>query len=275
MPAVAATVLAFTLPIAACSGSSGSSGSSGTSGSVTGQSKVKTLKAGQLRVATQSDDKPYSYVDGTNDEGYTLDLVTDIAKRLGLTPQFVYVDFSAIIPSVVSGSVDIGASSISNTPARQKIINFSDPTLFGPEAIVASKDSGITSDPKTLAGKRLGVLQGTIQDDYATKHWSNAKIVRFPDDNTMYTAVKTGSVDAAFGDEPLAASTAASRSNLHIVMNIVDKTEPFAIAFNKKNPALKDAFNKQLNILINDGTVEKLAKKYLPQVPVDPAFKPK
>lgn len=265
-----AITLAGVVALAGCSASTSPSASP----SAKASSTLKTISQGVVRVGAQSDNPPYSYVVGTDDRGYTTELVKDMAKRLDLKPQVVYLDFSALIPSVVSGSLDIAASSISDTPEREKIVDFGLPMLFGPEAVLATKSSGITSNPASLTGKRLAVLQGTIQDTYATDNWK-AQVVRFPDQNSQYAALKTGTVDALFGDQPLAATTAAANPKLKIVITIIDKTSPFAIAFNKKNPALRDAFNKQFKALVADGTVEKLQKKYLPGLPIADQFKPK
>lgn len=262
--------LAWAMAVAACS----SSTSPSTSSTANAGSKLKTINQGVVRVGAQSDNKPYSYVVESQDRGYTTDLVKTIAKRLDLKPEIVYLDFSALIPSVVSGSLDISASSISVTPAREKIVNFGDPTLYGPEAVLAAKSSGITSDPASLTDKRLAVIQGTIQDAYATDNWK-AQVVRFPDTNSQYAALKTGTVDALFGDQPLAAETATANSKLAIVITIIDKTSPFAIVFNKNNPELKDAFNKEFKALVADGTVQELQKKYLPGLPIADQFKPK
>lgn len=262
--AVAVVTLAVACSLAGCSPS--------TSPTASTDGTVETIVPGVVRVGSQSDNKPYSFVNDNKDLGYTIELVQDIAKRLNLKTQIVYLDFSALIPSVVSGSIDIAASSISDTAEREKIVDFSDPILFGPQAVLAAKEGGVTSDPASLAGKRLAVVQGTVQDSYATAHWK-ANVVRFPDQNSQYAALKTGSVDALFGDQPLAAEAEASNSSLEIVLSIPDETSPFAIVFNKKNADLKDAFNKELKSLIADGTVERLQDKYLPGVPINDMFK--
>lgn len=260
--------LVAALALSGCSGSEDSAASDSESG-------LKTIQKGEIRIGAQSDNPPYSMIMAGGDEGYTTEIVKTIAERLNLEPKFSYMDFAALLPSVVSKNVDIAASSITATPEREKEVNFSAPTIFGPVSIVASKDSGITEDTDSLAGKRLGVIQGATTDIYATANWPDAKIVRFPDTNSTYSAVKSGTVDAVYGDQPLAAKTADENDNLELVTTFTNRDEPFAIAFNKNNPELRDAFDKEFASLIEDGTVEKLHVKYLPDVPVSDDFKPK
>ena len=58
--------------------------------------------------------------------------------------------------------------------------------------MLTTKASGIDSS-KDLAGKRLGVVQGTLQETYAAQHFPKANLVRFPDNNAAVSCTDTAS----------------------------------------------------------------------------------
>jgi polar amino acid transport system substrate-binding protein len=268
---VTAAVLILSATLAGCSPAAPKS--DGADASAATDAPFSTITPGVIRVASQPDNKPYSYTEGSKNVGLDTELVQTIAKKLGFKIEIVAMDFAAMIPSVVSNSVDIAASSVSNTEERRKIVDFSDATLFGPVAVITSKGSGVTDDMDTLEGKRLAVNQGTVQDQYAQDNWK-ADIVRFPDNNSGVAALKVGSVDAVFMDAPLAQESVDNNKNLEVALLISDIDDPYGIVFNKANPEMRDAFNKELAALIADGTLERLQTKYLPDLPINAQFKP-
>ena len=100
--------------------------------------------------------------------GFDNDLITAVAAKLNLKPEFVGTDFSALLSQVNGGQFDLGSSSITVTEARKKTVAFSNGYDFGYLGLNTTKDSGITSFDQ-LTGKRVVVVQGTVQDDYATQ----------------------------------------------------------------------------------------------------------
>jgi polar amino acid transport system substrate-binding protein len=175
---------------------------------------------------------------------------------------------------VVSGQLDLAAASISITAERQKIVDFSDPYMVGPIAVMSSADSGITDDVDSLAGVRLGLIQGTIQDSYAQENGFDSEIVRFPDNNSGVAALKAGSIDGFFMDAPLAETYVADDPSLELPIVIFDNQSPYGIAFSKDNTDLTAAFDADLKELITDGTLAELQQKWLPSLPVAEQFKP-
>ena len=54
-----------------------------------------------------------------------------------------------------------------------------------------------------LAGKKVGVQQGTTGKSYTEENATGADIVSFPSDAEMYQAIKAGQVDALLQDLPV------------------------------------------------------------------------
>ena len=259
---VIATALAAALALAGCAAASDAPAN--TLGTITG---------GTLRVGTLTDTKPYAYVENGVTKGFDVEMLEEVAKRLDLKVEFVTQEFSALLPSVSNGLLDIATASISNTEERRKIVDFSDTYFIGYISVIASKTGGVTEDPASLKGKRLGLIQGTIQDGYAQANFG-ADIVRFPDNNAAIAALKSGTIDAHFLDYPVAQDYADKDANLSIPISVAVPEYPVGFAISKKNKALTKAVNDQIKALIDDGTWLKIETKYFPEQPVDDMFKP-
>ena len=266
---------AMAVSLAAALALSGCSGSASLDKPTAANDSLKTISEGVLRVGTVTDNKPYSYIKDEKNAGLDIDVMKEFAERQNLKIEFVQIEFSSLIPSVVSGQIDVAAASVSNTEKRREIVDFSDPYMIGPIAVLTTKGSSVTEDTSSLEGIRLGLIQGTIQDGYAEQHNFKSDIVRFPDNNTGVAALKTGGIDAFFMDAPLAANYAEAESSFEIPIVIFDEQAPYGIVFNKKNTQLRDAFNEALHAMIADGTLEKLQEIHLPALPVNDIFKAK
>lgn len=89
-----------------------------------------------------------------------------MAAKLGLKPQYVTQDFSSLLASVNNRQFDVAAASIAITKVREQLVDFTNGYLVGYLGVMAPPGAGITSRT-SLAGKRVAVMQGTIEDTYA------------------------------------------------------------------------------------------------------------
>ncbi|MEV6831130.1 ABC transporter substrate-binding protein [Amycolatopsis sp. NPDC051102] len=261
-----AVLIAFAavLGLAACG-----SGSSTAAGNPYG-----LITPGQLRVASLGDAKPYTFTAADGQfTGFDVELFRDVAKRMGVTDVvFTGQDFSAILPGVANGQFDTGVAAIGITDARRKTVDFSTGYLAGYLTVITTKNSGITS-ADALAGRRLGVVQGSLQEAYAVKHFPRTDLVRFPDNNAAVSALTRGSVDAHFLDYEAAKSYIA-QFGLASAADIPSFDAPAGFAIKKGHTALKDALDKALVAAMEDGTWKKLYEKWFPGSPMPKQYLP-
>jgi polar amino acid transport system substrate-binding protein len=258
-----AVVLASTLALAACGSQSSSS-----------NNPLGTREKGVIRVASVGDAKPYTYTDAHGTfTGFDVELLKNVAHRVGLRTQFSGQDFSGLLAAVNNGQYDVGAAAIGITPERKQTVDFSNGYLVGYLSILARDGSGVTN-ADSLAGKRLGVLQGSLQEQYALKHFPKAQLVRFPDNNSAVAALGSGSIDAHFLDIAAAQDYAKQRANLKIVANIPSFDAPAGFAVKKGNTALRNALDRGLHAAIKDGTWLRLYKRFFPSLPVPKQYTP-
>lgn len=242
------TAGALTLTLAACGGAS--------AGPTT------------LRVGTLSDAPPSIYLENGRFTGYDNELLRDIAKREGFEVEFVGTEFSSLLAGVATGKFDIGSSSISSTEARKKTIAFSNGYNTGFTTVVTAKGANLKA-AGSLGGKRLGVVQGSVQDEFAGKV-AGAQVVRFPDYNAGFAQLKNGTLDGwvvpqDIGQKYLEQNPAVP---LELGYTAEDKDTPSAFAVAKSNPELLKKLNAGLAAAIADGTVARIYGQFYKNTPL-------
>lgn len=267
--AVAAAALATVLALSGCGGSSSASDATSQ------ENPYGLIQSGTVRVASLGDSKPYTFTDAQgNFTGFDVELFKDVAKRAGVdNVVFTGQDFSAILPAVANGQFDVGVAAIGITDKRKETVDFSEGYLAGYLTVLTTKDSGI-KDAGGLAGKRLGVVQGTLQEAYAVKNFTAANLVRFPDNNSAISAVNSGSADAHFLDYE-AAKDYQKQHGLVSVADIPSFDAPAGFAVAKGKTAFKEALNKGLAEAMEDGTWKRLYEKWFPGSPMPEQYLPK
>ncbi|MEV8375857.1 ABC transporter substrate-binding protein [Kribbella sp. NPDC056861] len=230
------------------------------------------IQSGTLRIGTLTDAPPNVYLKDGKFTGFDNDLITAVAAKLNLKPEFVGTDFSALLSQVNGGQFDLGSSSITITEARKKTVAFSNGYDFGYLGLNTTKTSGISKFDQ-LGGKRVVVVQGTVQDDYATQ--KSLDPVRVPNYNAAVGQLKAGTADAWISPAEIGEKMAKEQGGGVVILAAKElSSAPTAFAVAKSNDKLREAVNKALDEVIADGTWTKLVEQYYPGRPVPETFKP-
>ncbi|MVA18622.1 transporter substrate-binding domain-containing protein [Agrobacterium vitis] len=230
-----------------------------------------------ISVGTMGDSKPYTFITSDGQfTGFDIELFLNVAERMGFKKDqvvFTGQEFSALMPSVANGRFDVAVAAIGTTDARKKTVDFSDGYLAGYLSVL-TPDAKIT-DAAGLKGKRLGVVQGTLQEIYATKNFKDTDLVKFPDNNSAVSALNNGTVDAHFLDYEAAKDYTDRFKALKIAVNIPSFDAPAGFVIRKGNDGLREAFNKGLHAAMQDGTWKTLYEKWFPGSPMPADYLPK
>jgi polar amino acid transport system substrate-binding protein len=261
---VAASAAVAVLALSAC-------GSSASSSTAAKDNPYGLQEAGTIRVGTLTDAPPNVYLKDGKFTGFDNDLLTAVAGKLDLKVQFVGTDFSALLAQVKNKKFDLGSSSITITDARKKTVDFTNGYDFGYFGLDVPAGSDIKSFDQ-LKGKRVAVVQGTVQDDYATKGGLNP--VRVPDYNSALNQLKSGTAQAWVAPAEIGEKTAKDSGGKVTVAAKQLSSAPTAFAVAPGNTAFRKALNTALDQVIKDGTWTKLQEQYYPGRPVPKDFKP-
>jgi ABC-type amino acid transport substrate-binding protein len=206
-------------------------------------------------------------------DGFEYCLAANMAYRAGLDRVIVVNrSFAQVIAGQATG-FDIALSEITITAERQKVVNFTEPYFNSDQGILVK--TGTKIDKDSIRNMRLAAEQSTTTLQFIM---DNIKPVEhpmvFPSVAGMYAALAAGQVDAVLFDTPNVLTRAKESDGLFKVVGRYDMGERWGGVLNKDSPNLA-AFNKLIEEFQKDGTLERLAARYLaPNLGMDPAKLP-
>jgi polar amino acid transport system substrate-binding protein len=272
------------LALAGCGGSSSSSSSGGTSGaSSCAKSALTLVHSGQLTVGTDNpayppwfggaEKSPWKVSDPRSGQGFESAVTYAVATKLGFAKNevnWIVVPFNtSFAPGPKKFDFDI--NEISYTPARAKVVGFSDSYYNVNQAVVAKRGTKIAQAQSTadLQPYKLGAQIGTTSYQYITEFIKPSKQPAVFDTNdAAVAALKNGQIDGLVVDLPTAFYvTAAQVPNSKIVGQFPtgNAGERFGMVFEKGNK-LVGCVNHALNQLKADGSLQKIQEKWLAKV---------
>jgi polar amino acid transport system substrate-binding protein len=269
-------VLAFALLLAGCGGGSKSSSSGMTTSSQSSGSAI-TAPAGVKSSGTLvfCSDITYppeeSYKPGTTTpEGSDIDIGKYIADKMGVKARFDNTGFDGIIAALLAKKCDAIISGMNDTPERRKQVSFVDYLKVGQSFMVKKGNPAHITGIDSLAGKSASVETGTTNKDYLdaqskrlTSMGKKAiKVVTFPKDTDAANALRTGRVDAYFGDAPVVAYYIEQTPDAFALGGNPVNPIPIGIAIRKSNNDLRVAVTKGIHMIYADGTMDQILKRW-------------
>jgi polar amino acid transport system substrate-binding protein len=237
---------------------------------------VNALGLGQpgvLTVGTLSDAPPSICINAAGQfTGFDNELLRAIADKLGLRVDFVGTEFSGLLAQTASRRFDVASSSITTTEARRQTVNFTNGYDFGYFSLVVPSGSPISGFGQLGPGQRIGVVQGTVQEEYVI-NTLKLQPVKYPDYNTVYASLKTRQIDAWVAPSQQASGTVQPGDPAQIVENTFSLDNFVAYAVARDNQPLVDALNSGLDAVIADGTWSRLYSDWVPRA-LPPGWKP-
>lgn len=247
MAAAAATIFA-----AGCGGSSNKNQAAGSSNQQV------------IRVGAETTFPPFEFSQDDKYVGFDIDLADAVIKQMGGKMEFKSMGFDALIPALQSGQLDLAVSGMDNTPERAKKVLFSDPYFdSNGYVIVVKNDNTTVNDWGDLQGKTVAAQVGT-QDVQKAQDAGAGEVKQLNSFADLLTAVKSGTVDAAVFDQPVALyyiNNQGAGKDVKIVGN-PEKGNPFAMAMKKDNTKLQEQVNKALKEIKENGTYDKIYQKW-------------
>ncbi len=220
-------------------------------------------KSGKIRIAVDLGVPPYGLTDDKmQPSGSDIDTAKLLAKDWGL--EFVHVPTTGAsrIPSLQTDKADLVISTLSITPDRAKVIDFTLGYAVIRTVIAATK----ATDVKKLAdldGKTVGTVRGTTHDTQLTKEGPKGmKLVRYEDDATEAQAFLSGQVDIISTGELLVSPISKKNPARQLEVKFVLDTFILAVGVKKDETRLRDEVNKWISAKLKDGTLNAIYKKH-------------
>ena len=232
------------------------------------EAKVQTLMPGVLRIGTYFVNPPFEYISTGKRVGFEIDLMNEIARRLHLRSVFVNTQWEVILQQMQESSYDCIVGGITITPARQKILAWSDPYMITTLSLVVNRAR--TPQIQSIADMKeatVGVQAATTDYDVAMAmqkrgEIGNVKVYPFDQIANAMTDLAAGQITAVMKVYPVAAWLARRTPGLRIVAQMPDDPQPLGIGFDKDNLGLVTAVNAALAEMKQDGTYGRLVGKW-------------
>lgn len=228
-----------------------------------GADTVADIKArGTIRIAIDLGSPPYGTTDAQmKPTGSEVESAELLAAFLGVKLVIVEVTSPNRIPFLQTGKADAVMASLSITPERQKVIDYSEPYAVIPILIAAPKSVAITS-LEDLKGKTVATTRGSTNDAEATKQLTGSTIIRYDDDATLVTALVSGQNDILCSSNGIQAAINARRKDDPLETKLVLKVNPYAAGLRKGDTALKAAIDAWVATDLKNGKLNAIYKKY-------------
>lgn len=221
-----------------------------------------------LRVGAYPANPPWQNqaADGTF-EGFEVDIVDEIARRLGRTVDIQPYDFRALFVATASGRADMVISSLTITDERLESQSFTQPYVEGALGI-GIRDGEPIAQLSDLKGRTVGAIATSFGESYMKEHEAEvgySELRSYDSVANMLTDLQAGRVDAVVNDE-VGLRYAFGQMQGLTVGGTVRTGELFAIMMPKDSPLLGEV-NDAISAMKEDGTMARLYEKWLGTAP--------
>lgn len=219
-----------------------------------------------LRVGTNPEFPPFEYVGDSGEiEGIDVEIINAIAADLGMTVQMEAMDFDALVPSLVSGKLDVAIAGMTITKDRKNSVLFSEPYFDATQVVILREDSDINT-VEDLAGKKVGVQLGTTGDLMMSEpEYGVGEVSRYNKAMDAALDLQNGRLDAVVIDTLPARQFVLSLDGLIMRDDILKDApvESYGIAVPMGQEELVEKINDSLERMMEDGTFDAILVKYV------------
>nr|BBH94124.1 hypothetical protein KTA_23230 [Thermogemmatispora argillosa] len=261
-------LLCLALILAACGGSSAPSSGGGNATS----NKYGLITPGVLTVGSDTTYPPQEFIDPATNQpkGFDIDLITEIARRLGLQTRIVTDGFDTIFDDLAAHRFDLVISAVTINPDRQKKFEFI-PYFNAGESLLVEKGNPLhITSVDQLCGQNVGVQTGTVeQTDLQTASENCTKAGKPPihltvlnDQTEVVQLLANHRVVATYQDSPVTDYYLKQNPGKFEVGGSVVNAAPEGIMFRKGDTALYNAVKSAFDAMRSDGTYKQLIDKW-------------
>ena len=204
---------------------------------------------------------PFVFIDNNNFVGVDIELAKDIAKELKRPLEIKVVPFTDVIPLIMTGTADMGASGVSITPERSNQVAFSDPYETGVRRFLVKEDSTF-EEIDDLLGKVIGAKRGTTNEVFAAENLHAREIYHYDNATQGIIGLLNNEIDALIDDEGEADLAAGKYIGRVKMLNIAIPAEQYAFPIKIGNDEVKAAANKVIADKRANGELQALFRRF-------------
>lgn len=222
--------------------------------------------AGKIVAATEMHYAPFDMLVNGKYEGFDRDMFDEVAKELGVTPEYQDLPWTSILPGLEVKKFDFVLAPVTFTKERAARYAFTRPIAPATVGLVQKKGGALTK-PEDIKGKTVGVQKGTAQEKqtqaYAEKI-GGATVKGYGTPDEAYADLAAGRLDAVAGSSPNLAYLAKTRGDQFAVVQPAFGAPVYFgwVARKGEGDTLVAAIDAALNKMAQDGRMKKLQEKW-------------
>jgi polar amino acid transport system substrate-binding protein len=234
--------------------------------------KDKLVTAGTLTVGSDTTYVPMEYFDNQKNDytGFDIELVRAMGKHMGLNVKIQKLNFDTILEDLRNKRVDIVISSLTVSPARQKLYDFVNYFNAGESLLVQKGNPKNLKSVADLCGLDVGVQTGTVEKDDLDKASKDCtakgkqaiKQTILQSQQDVIQLLANNRVVATYQDSPVTDYYNKINPGQFEVGGSVVNAAPYGIAVRKSDKEISDGVQKALQEVKSSGTYDKLFSAY-------------
>ncbi len=233
--------------------------------------ELQLVESGKLTWGSSPTFVPFEFMRDGKPAGFDIDLMEDLAKRVGLASNMIGMEFKGVIPALIGHRIDAGASGLYITAERLQVADFIPYVIVGNQIVVQKGNPKNLSGRESLCGFKVAVPVSTAFEA-AAKQASDAckaagkpeiELLSLPGSNNVALALSQGRVDAALNSTAtIAAMMSENPDAYELAGEPFDSNTKVGIALRKDSTALKAQLDQALQAMVKDGSYAALLKKW-------------
>ncbi|MCO4757998.1 MAG: ABC transporter substrate-binding protein [Oceanospirillaceae bacterium] len=228
---------------------------------------TQAIAGDKLRIATEGAYAPFNMVNAQGElEGFDVDIARALCAEMKADCEIVAQDWDGIIPGLRARKYDAIVASMSITPERQRVVEFTERYYSNVLAFVAGKGQAADTSEAALKGKTIGAQRATIAGQYLEDKLGDIVDVKLYDtQDNAYLDLTSGRLDLLLSDKFPAydwLNTDAGNA-FEFKGDDIDINDEIGIAL-RKGSKWRTRINDALKAIVENGTYEKINAKYFP-----------
>jgi L-cystine transport system substrate-binding protein len=223
---------------------------------------AKVKDDGKLLIGTEGTYAPFTFHDESgNLTGFDVEIATEVAKRLGVKPEFKETQWDAIFAGLDAKRFDMIANQVGIRPDRQEKYDFSDPYITSAAVLIVHKDNNEVKAFEDIKGLNAAQSLTSNYGELAKKNGANLVSVEGFTQSVELLASKR--VDVTINDRISFLDYTKQRPDAPIkIAATSEDASASGLMFRKGSDKLVDEVNKALTEMVEDGTYKKISEKW-------------
>jgi L-cystine transport system substrate-binding protein len=223
---------------------------------------AKVKDEGKLLIGTEGTYAPFTFHDESgNLTGFDVEIATEVAKRLGVEPEFKETQWDAIFAGLDAKRFDMIANQVGIRPDRQEKYDFSDPYITSAAVLIVHKDNNEVKTFEDIKGLNAAQSLTSNYGELAKKNGANLVSVEgFTQSVELLTSKR---VDVTINDRISFLDYTKQRPDAPIkIAATSEDASASGLMFRKGSDKLVAEVNKALTEMVEDGTYKKISEKW-------------